>query len=202
MATEIKAMGIYKRNHQFLYNLILHSLTALSCSLLCSYPYWLPSICSSMKHYMFISLPYMWSSFFNPMCLFIVVNAIVVFLVGESKLGGSHSSPADEVYEEYVERSARHYAVSSFPQKKEEKKLEMNLVDESEKYIVEHKKVKKDQHAKQQVEGNVVEVGEEVDKEKERDGEEEHGYVTDEELNKRIEDFIARVNKQRLLEAK
>lgn len=106
-AEKLRAMKTYQKNQSFLYNLILHSLISLSCSLLFSYPYWFSSLCCTMKHFLISScLPNISAFFVNPNCLFVLVNVIVVFLVGESKLVGSKSSsPVGDIYDEYVERS-------------------------------------------------------------------------------------------------
>ena len=60
--------------------------------------------------------------------------------------------------------------------------LEKNLVEESLHKVEEEK--------------------EEKEEEEEKDGEEDQPGLPAEELNKRVEEFIARINKQRWLEAK
>ncbi|CAL5398349.1 unnamed protein product [Camellia sinensis] len=173
-AEKLQAMKNFKK-HQFLNNLILHSLTALAFSLLCSYPSWFPHLCSFVKH--FVSL------FFTPKCLFVVGNAIIVFLVGESKLASSRSSPAIHM-----------------EKKEEERKLEMNLSEESVNKIEEREEeqVRNDEYGD---DGLIGGDNHDNKEEEERDEEEELGLPT-EEFNKRVEDFIAKVNKQRLLEAR
>ena len=222
-AQKLQTMNYYK-NSQFLYNLILSSLVAITCSLFCSHPFWFASLTSSIKYYIFISLPNIWSSFLNPKCLFIVFNVIVAFLVGESKLLGSQSSPANDIHSEYVEmsRSLRGQPRISALQeeKKEEKKveMEMDMNKESENIVYEDKEVlevqpKEEKHDKKWEEAAEEEEEEEDEKfqealnndadQKESDGEEEsdEGLPT-EELNRRVEAFIARINKQRWLEAR
>ncbi|KAF3432387.1 hypothetical protein FNV43_RR27127 [Rhamnella rubrinervis] len=161
---------------------------------------------------LFMSLPSIWSSFFNPKCLFVVVNVIVVFLVGESKfLGSSHSSPATDIYSEYLERSQslkgqrRQSSSTTFQEKKEDKNLKL---DEYYSAVVERVDDIKEVEAKEDEvdefedckeddgdENNIVDDHHQ----QERDGEEEVGLPA-EELKRRVEDFIARVNKQRRLE--
>ncbi|KAK7847907.1 hypothetical protein CFP56_006081 [Quercus suber] len=198
-AEKLRAMNSYNKS-QFLYNLALHALVALTCSLLCSYPNWFPSLRYSMKHFLFTSLPNLSSFLVNPKCVFIIFNVIVVFLMGESKLVSSNSSPSNEIYDEYVERSEslRGPSHSTFEErkertvetnisdthKKEERKLEMNLVEDKVNRI-ETREVKKEEVKE------VVEVEDDDD-----DGDD------DEEINKKAEEFIARVNKQLWLEAK
>ncbi|KAK8527711.1 hypothetical protein V6N13_085519 [Hibiscus sabdariffa] len=64
------------------------------------------SLCSSMEQFLLVSLLCIWSSFSNPKCLFVVVNVIVIFLVGESGVVGSKKPPvASDVYNEYMKQS-------------------------------------------------------------------------------------------------
>ena len=210
-AEKLRAMKSYKKGQSFGYNFLFHSLIALTCSLLCSFPFWFASISSSMNCFLFMSLPSVWSSFSNPKCLFVVVNVIVIFLVGESKfLGSSNSSKATDIYSEYVERSQslkerRQYSSSTTLQEKKEDK---NLKDECYSAVVKRVEDVKEVEAKEdevdEFEDCKEDDGEENNitddhHQQERDGEEEVGLPV-EELNKRVEDFIARVNKQRWLE--
>jgi hypothetical protein len=160
--------------------------------------------------------------------LFILVNVIVVFLVGESRFGGSHSSSVGEIYDEYVERSWSLRGVSTHQDKAEDSKLEVNWVDQEtnvqDKEVVLKEEVaeltnkgdkevavkeedgrevneltnkgKKDAHEE-------VKVKEDRHEEKEisEEEEEEESGLPPEELNRRVEEFIARVNKQRWLQA-
>ncbi|XP_075660054.1 uncharacterized protein LOC142629888 [Castanea sativa] len=225
-AEKLRAMNSYNKS-QFLFNLILHALVAITCSLLCSYPNWFPSLRYSVKHFLFTSLPNISSFLVNPKCVFIVFNVIVVFLVGESKLVNSKASPANEIYDEYVERSQslreRSHSTleeikertvetnsdtheeynkrdqslkgdSTLLEKKEERKLEMNL-EEDKVNRIETKEVKKEEVKE------VVEVEDDDDAGDDGEAEEEAGLPA-EELNKKAEEFIARVNKQMRLEAK
>jgi hypothetical protein len=171
-----------------------------------------------MKNFLFTSLPNISSFFVNPKCLFIVVNVIVVFLVGESKIVSSNSSPVNELYDKQVEMSQslrgnstleegkerkmemnsdaydgcskRNQSLkgdSTLLEKKEERKLEMNLMEDSVDRIA-GKEMKKEDVK--------------VDDDDDDDGEGEEEGLPAEELNKRADEFIARVNKQIWLEAK
>lgn len=220
-AEKDRAMNSYINKSNFLHNLILHSLTALTCSLLFSYPYWFPCLCFSMKHFLFISLPNISAFFVNPKCLFIVVNVIVVFLIGESKLVGSNSSPVDELRDEYVERSRSlrgHYSGTTTLQemRKEERSSESTLIISTTGYRreeigeEEERKLRKKNFIEDGT-VNRIECKEVKEEEKEEvvkaegddeEGEEEDGLMPAEELKKRAEEFIARVNKQMWLEAK
>ncbi|EXB40326.1 hypothetical protein L484_017468 [Morus notabilis] len=214
-------MKCYK-NSQFVYNLILSSFVALTCSFFCSHPFGFASQTSSIKYSLFIYLPNIWSSFLNPKCLFIVFNVIVAFLVGESKLLGSQPSPANDIYDEYVARSRRFQGQHKYfsnlgEEQKEERKLE--VLDVSKEIVYEDKEIaledKQDKHDHEKLEEEEEEEEEEDDDEEfkeaennidseheERDCEEDSEGLPAEELNRRVEDFIARINKQRWFEAR
>ncbi|KAG8502150.1 hypothetical protein CXB51_001994 [Gossypium anomalum] len=254
-AKKVQAMKKYRKT-QFLSRNFLHFVAVFGILILSSFWSINPSLCSSLKQFVIISLPCIWSSFFNPKCLFIVVNVIVVFLVGESGLVGSKVSPGRDVYDEYVDRNRRVRGVSvsttvprevgdckamdseegkgGFDQTEEE--------EEDEKGLFEVKEViTSDAESGEEEQTREVEEGEEeegsfevkdvttskVDRlEEERTCEikeekglievqetktwkVEHGRSTIEdhqeielpEFNKRVEEFIARVNKQRWMEA-
>ena len=140
-------MKIYHKNSQFLHNLIVYSLTSLVCSLFFSYPHWFPSLWLSINHFLFTSLPNIWSFFFNPKCIFLVGNTIILFLIGEWKLLGSQSSAA-EIYDEYAERSRASRRVLSALQ--EAKEMEKNLVEESL-----HKRKKRKKRKKKKMEKKI-----------------------------------------------
>ncbi|KAL6983947.1 hypothetical protein U1Q18_017320 [Sarracenia purpurea var. burkii] len=196
---KFEAMKNYKIL-QFLNNLTLYSLIALICALFCSsYPVWFPQLSSSQKLSVFFSLPNLRSFFFTPKCVFLVFNAIIVFLVGESKIANSHSSQAGEVYDnQNVETTTPSEDSTNLEQKDEP--LELNFMQECAKKIEDKCTVT--------VQKEIIEEKEEDDddeeEEKEEEGEEddeECGLPT-EELNKRVEDFIARVNRQRWVEGR
>ncbi|EEF47432.1 conserved hypothetical protein [Ricinus communis] len=247
-AKNIQAMNSYKT--QFLHNLIIHllSVIALTCSVFCFYPYWFPSLYSSIKEFQFLSLPNTCTSIFSPKCLFVVVNIIVVFLVGESKLVGSHSSsPTNKIYDEYVQRSRSLRGISTLLQEKAvQSKLDLNLdedkrvctiVQEEEEVkeevkevidgssLIEEEEKEEFQEAQEEAEvpeedqdqeagvklGNQAQDQEaevkeievaltEEDKDQKEKGSEEETDWPAEELNRRVEEFIARVNRQRWLE--
>lgn len=100
---KIQAVKKFKKaQHQFLYNLVLYSLTSLITLLFFTYPLWVPS----MMDFVF-SFPTNISLFFNAKCLFILGNVIVLILVRESTFTQPCPSPASEIYDEYVARSKR-----------------------------------------------------------------------------------------------
>ncbi|KAJ4973110.1 hypothetical protein NE237_006284 [Protea cynaroides] len=159
-----------------------------------------------MKSFLFISLPKMRSFLFNPKCLFVVCNIIIVFLVGESKLVGSSSSPPTDIYDEYRKRSQSLRSFSSHEEKKETSKLEMPLIEETTEKVVIHEDKEEvvEEEEEEEEEEERKEKGEEENPEQDENsfvGEEEPG-LPDEEFKQRVEDFIERVNRQRRLEAK
>ncbi|XAR48204.1 hypothetical protein NMG60_11030946 [Bertholletia excelsa] len=199
-AEKLRAMKSYKKSQLF-NGLILHSSTALVCTLLSSYLFPLPWY--SFKHLVFSSLPNLnKSSFISPSCLLILGNAIVIFLIAESKLSGSKNpSPVMEIYDEYDERTRRIREVSTLPRKNEAQELEKI---EYECVVKEKEEVELED-----VDGGNNEIGKEEKGEKEeieergkeKEEEEETG-LKEKEFNKRVEDFIARVKRQRWVEAR
>ncbi|KAK4439249.1 hypothetical protein Salat_0259800 [Sesamum alatum] len=155
----------------------------------------------------------------NVKCFFIVGNLIVLVLVRESRAArSSHPSPASDTYDEYVARSGSLCKVKSdvLEEKKEEdgaaqslnikENSHGNVSDEERKKEMRvcktmhhHEEKKKGMRAcKSEVWGES-----EIAKWNKANGEKEDQLLLPrEELNKRVEAFIARVNKQRLFEAK
>ncbi|XP_010249448.1 PREDICTED: uncharacterized protein LOC104592000 [Nelumbo nucifera] len=179
---KLHAMNKYKKNRFLINSLVIYSFTALICIALCSSPLWFPSVCSSIRLFLFVSLPKIVSVILGPKCLFIISNIIVAFLVGESKLTGSCDSlPASDIYDDYVKRNQ---SLRRSPTTEEKKSCRF-LTEETLKRVEE--------------DGNEEE--EEEYRGEDLNGEE--GYsLPAEEFKRRVEDFIARVNKQRRLEAR
>ncbi|GMJ09913.1 hypothetical protein HRI_004660500 [Hibiscus trionum] len=186
-----------KMKTQFSIHYTLHLLAGilLTCTLFFSN---IPSLCSSMEQFLLTSLPCVWSSFSNPKCLFIVVNVIVIFLVGESGVvAGSNKSPASgDVYNEYIERSRRSVrgvGAGSNEDKGLECKEEMVTCEsESTEEVIRFKSESAEEQTRE-------DIAEENGKEIVED--EQVVELPAEELHKRVEEFIARVNKQRRIEA-
>ncbi|KAJ9140139.1 hypothetical protein P3X46_030821 [Hevea brasiliensis] len=165
----------------------------LTCSLFCSTPFWFPYLFSCTKLSLVVSLPKFSSVFLSPKFIFIIGNLIIILLIGESKFFASNSLPAasDVYYNEYINRKRGLQASSTLLEKKER---------EGEILFKEN--------ASKTCEGGKIEVkvwdeGKlEVENERgDLDGEDEPSLPA-EELNKRADDFIARVNRQRRLEAR
>ncbi|XP_038875115.1 uncharacterized protein LOC120067646 [Benincasa hispida] len=170
----------YKKSQLFLYNLnLFHSL------IIFFFTFWLssqfdcfpPDALSSM-----INMVVMPPSFFSPSCFFVIVNFIVIYIVGEQKLAGAESSSImNKMYDEYYIG----------------KTMEMNMNScENMKQLVEKVVEEKEEEEMGFVEGD--NDGVDVSEKLETEGDCE---LANEELNKRAEAFIARVNKQRKLEA-
>lgn len=103
---KLQAMKTHKKA-QFVYNFIVYALTAFLSSLFYLYLFCFPS----MRHFLFDFLPNFYSFISSPKFLFLLGNIIVIILtVGESnKVGASglRSSPATEIYDEYMEIRSR-----------------------------------------------------------------------------------------------
>ncbi|KAL0385320.1 UNVERIFIED_CONTAM: hypothetical protein Sradi_2926300 [Sesamum radiatum] len=206
-----RAVKNYKRA-KFLYNLVLYSLTSLITCVFVSYPFW-----SLFMKYSLSSLPNDISFLLNDKSFFVVGNLIVFILVGESRLKRQLcSSPAPDIYDEYVaiSRSCYHKVIKpeeadgsmqtlNIEEKKhgnveekicnEDKKKEMRVC----KSRMHHEEKKKEMRVCKSEGEIVIKKGKSKGKK-----EDEELYIPRDELNKRVEAFIARVNKQRLLEAK
>ncbi|KAK3183176.1 hypothetical protein Dsin_030462 [Dipteronia sinensis] len=170
-------MKKYSQKQRVVENFFIYSLTALASSLILSSPFWFPS----MKAFLFVSLPKVGFVLLSPKVLFIVGNLIVVVLVGESKFFAPKSSPASNVYyDEYISRSRRTTLQNSsiFEENKKERQVEKCFEENVKK---------------------ICEDGEEKI-ELEKEGDDEVSFSA-EELSKRADDFIARVNRKRRLEA-
>ncbi|CAL9054453.1 uncharacterized protein LOC135677676 [Musa acuminata AAA Group] len=190
---KLQAMRSYRRNHFFL--VFLHYiLRVVLVGLFLSCPNWLPSICSFVKFFFLVCLPNIGATVSGPKFVFVVSNIIIIFLVGESRLS---KSPAQHpgIYEDYVSRSQSLQRMASV----EVKEKEAVMVEPSFEEIKE-----KDEEAvaeeEEEVKGDAVE--EELVTEREELLEEEYEELPAEELNRRVEDFIAKVNMQRKLEAR
>ena len=181
-----------KKNSQFLHNLIVYSLTSLVCSFLFSYSYLFHFLWLSLKHFLFTSLPDFWGFFFNPRCFFLVGNTIILFLIGEWKFLGSLQSPAAEIYDEYAARSPSSGRALSDDLQEGKEKVK-NLVEESLNEVEEEREDEEEEREEEK-DGD--------EDEDEDDEEEDQPELPAEELNKRVEEFIARINKQRWLETK
>ncbi|XVE63699.1 hypothetical protein DITRI_Ditri07aG0040800 [Diplodiscus trichospermus] len=168
------------QKRQLVDKIFLYTFIAFTCSLFCSSPFWLPHLFSSMKDFLFISLAKTSSVIYSPKLLFLVSNLIVAVLIGESKFFASASSfSGDGYYDEYVDRSRSLREKKTKPFEQNVKRT--RLVSVTGRLVEENREEKK---GKNDLEG-------------------ENGLILPtEELKKRADDFIARVNRQRRLEAR
>lgn len=172
MTHKIQIINKHKKQ-QLLNKFIIYLLAVLTCSLFCSSPFWYPPLCATINVFLSVSLPKFASLFFSTKVLFIIGNLIVIFLVGESKFFTSDSSRANDFHHyEHVEDKVGG-------------KLEKTFEEKVESSISSYKG------------GN---WGEEI-KGVEKRLEGERIILAAEQLSKMADDFIARVKKQRRLEA-
>lgn len=176
---KIRAMRKYKRSRrqqkQLLPTLTPYMVATCVLCLLLTSPAWFPGLCSLLISFFLTTLPDLATAFLlSPKCLFVVGNLIVAFLISESRLAPK-SQPDPLVHVDGIhEEHVKRNVASATP------KAAATTVVFSD-------------HSAQV---GVVWEGEEEEEEEE---EEEQG---EEELEKRVDDFIARVRRQRKLEAK
>ncbi|KAK4362761.1 hypothetical protein RND71_018002 [Anisodus tanguticus] len=209
---KIQAINTYTKQ-RLLNKLMLYSFISLSCILLLSSPLWYPFLRAFLKSLLFDSLPKICALFFSPKCIFIVGNIIVIFLVGESKIFKSSkpSSPLPSNIlkrnyseqendqknfifldgESKISRSKYFYSLPFSVNLKygEQEEEFCGHVDEEEK---DNKSVNLE-NVMDGIRGNCTS--------KCRENEEFKFAAEPNELSKRADDFIARVNKQIRLEA-
>ncbi|CAI9280568.1 unnamed protein product [Lactuca saligna] len=189
------------KRQQFMGTVLLYSLSTLACTLFCSSPLWYPPFCATFNVLFFFSLPNICSFFFTSKVLFVVGNLIVIFLVGQSKFfssnsKASHASYSDICYDKYKCKTSKPRALSP-PQAKKGRgfpKCSSKSLDE-EKWL----ETKHNEDIARCSRGDVRIVHE---KQKQENLEKDQEVILPaEELNKLADDFIARINRQRRLEA-
>ncbi|KAK4399045.1 hypothetical protein Sango_1380000 [Sesamum angolense] len=197
-------------------NFVLYSLTSFVTCLFFSYSFWFPT----MKHVLFLLRSYI-SLCCNAKCFFIVGNLIILVLVRESRAAkSSHPCLASDTYDEYVARSGSLRKVNSdvLVEKKEEdgaaqsvtveEKIHVHVRNASDGEKERQMRVCQTTHHEEKKSGmrackSEVWGESEIEKWRKANGEkEDQPVLPQDELNKRVEAFIARVNKQRLFEAK
>lgn len=163
---------------------------------------WVPHACSCLRAFLFVSLPSAASAIATPKCLFIFSNIIVLFLATESRLSrnGARSPSTSEDDTDAVVRE-----LVAFTHAIKETHAAEEIVKAEQEVSVRMTTQQLDQCEKEE-ESDVAlvnNVGDDLQEEvmKEEDCEEATELPT-EELNRRVEDFIARFNMERQLEAR
>ncbi|KAL8097848.1 uncharacterized protein LOC141703533 [Apium graveolens] len=192
---KIQAINKY-RNQQFISNLLVYTLTTMSCSLLVFSPFWYPPLRATVNVFLSVSLPKVLSLFLSAKAVFIVGNLIVIFLVGEFKIYTIPQPPQGHEARCQILRSSDKESGNPEVPLEKGQRMNMNL------------------HCIQLERGTIQLVtrrheNASVYREGYAGRKEDHGKISDREellshekdLNKMADVFIARVNKQRRLEA-
>ncbi|KAK1407168.1 hypothetical protein QVD17_38781 [Tagetes erecta] len=185
--------------HQLLNDFILYSLTTLACTSFCSSPFWYPPFCATFNVFFLLSIPKITSFFFTSKALFIVGNLIVIFLLGESKFFSSNKYDAyndvchdKDIIDGTSKRETRVKMLESktYEETGHEEFFELCNDDETCESNVDHmaQSTGHDEEDMSCLEHEGVEGDGDVN-------------LPAEELNKMVDDFIARINRQRMLEA-
>ncbi|KAI3717821.1 hypothetical protein L1987_69682 [Smallanthus sonchifolius] len=195
-----RAIKKHKSQH-WLNDFILYSLTTLACTSFCSSPLWYPPFCATFNVFFFFSLPKITSFFFTSKVLFIVCNLIVIFLLGESKFFAYMSKAYNDVYHDKYEcnRLDQIQVISQSQEQNETYEEFFEVCDDEETC---------ESHVDQIVEScgddeEELSCSEQEVEEEKHEGSGGDGDVSlpAEELNKLVEDFIAKINRKRWLEA-
>lgn len=191
---KIQAMNRYKRS-QVLDNLYFYSFTALACSVFCCVTLCLPYLASMVQVFFMVYMSSLIQFMLSSKLVFFIGNLIIFVLVVNSRMFSSDpSSTSDVYYDEYIQSSQ-----TNMPQinptfvVNKAKSFENKHVVESVAMAVEDGLNNLDLKARVWV--NKVKEEDNSDRE-----EEQSFYSSYDELNRRAEDFIARVNRQRKLE--
>ncbi|GJS28980.1 hypothetical protein Tco_0489600 [Tanacetum coccineum] len=210
------------KGQQLLNDFILYSLTALACTSFCSSPLWYPPFCATFNVFFFFSLPKITSFFFTSKALFIVGNLIVIFLLGESKFFASKSKDCNDVSHDKYECTHRRLRKVTTPshEPKVKKVIDTPINDIQVKNLELETCEANDQEeffelcndeetCELDVENTAASSCQDEDKlscsrreikvvdEEQRDGD---VHLPTEKLNKLVDDFIARIIRQRRLE--
>ncbi|KAK7318294.1 hypothetical protein RJT34_02993 [Clitoria ternatea] len=189
---KIQAMKLkrYKRR-QFLDNLYFYFFTALTCSLFCCVTLCLPYLSSLVRAFFFVHISSLVTVLLSTKFLFIIGNIIIFFLVVNSRILSSDTSSAFVVYyDEYIQSSQIKMPQAHIPEVKKARKLE-------KLHVVENVDMREEWVNNMASESWPAKEEENID---EGDGKSLVFSSDYDELNKRAEDFIARVNRQRKLE--
>ncbi|KAK7358666.1 hypothetical protein VNO77_00604 [Canavalia gladiata] len=190
---KIQAMNRYKRR-QFLDNLYFYFLTTLICSMFCCVTLSLPYLSSFLRVFFLAHISSLIPLLLSSKLIFIIGNLIIFFLVVNSRILSSDSSSTSVVYyDEYIHSCQTKMPQIQTTKLNKPKTLEKLHVLESVDMIGE------DGPNTLDLKGNTQEW-EGKEEENLDGGDEQSLLVSSDELNKRADDFIARVNRQRRLE--
>ncbi|KAG5029922.1 hypothetical protein AAZX31_05G189800 [Glycine max] len=190
---KIQAMNRYKKR-QFLDNLYFYFLSALTCSVFCCVTLCFPYLCSLLRVFFMVHISSLIPLLLSSKLLFIIGNLIIFFLLVNSRILSSDSSSSTCVvyYDEYIQSCQTMKPQIPSPEVNESKTL-------LEKHVGENEDVNSvDFKGKWGIE----KATEESKEEENLDGGYKQSLIPSSsyELNKRADDFVARVNRQRRLE--
>ncbi|KAI3504540.1 hypothetical protein L1887_26092 [Cichorium endivia] len=205
------------KGQQLLNDFILYSLTTLACTSFCSSPLWYPPFCATFNVFFFFSLPKFTSFFFTSKALFIVGNLIVIFLLGESKFFASKSktynnvcqlqvisaleqSKCNTTEETSIHETQMKISESKPCEKQDEEEFFEPCNDEETCECVVDNNAESSTHEEEGLSCSKNEPKVLEEEKHEGVGESEFSLPA-EELNKLADDFIARIIRQRRLEA-
>ncbi|TKY45556.1 hypothetical protein E2542_SST30464 [Spatholobus suberectus] len=194
---KIQAMNRYKRR-QFLDNLYFYLLSAVTCSVFCCVTLYLPYLSSLVRVFFVVHISSLIPLLLSSKLIFIIGNFIIFFLVVNSRLLSSDPSSTCVVYyDEYIQSSQTMKPQIPSPEGNECKTLEKH-VGENVDMTWEDGMNSVDLKGK----GCVKKATEASKEEDNQDEGDEQSLIpsSSDELNKRADDFIARVNRQRRLE--
>ncbi|WMV20945.1 hypothetical protein MTR67_014330 [Solanum verrucosum] len=216
-----KIQAINKYRKQCLLNkIMLYSFTSMTCILILSSPLWYPLLRAFIKSLFFDSIPKLGALFFSSKCIFLIGNIIVIVLVGESKIFKSRSNVLKQSYAAEQENDNKNFIFVTGDCKISRSKYSSSLpfrvnlkyeLEQEEEFCVydnndddddeeEEKESVNLENEMDGIKGNYCSSNyrenEELEKFKELKFETEPN-----ELSKRADDFIARVNNQIRLES-
>nr|XP_010318386.1 uncharacterized protein LOC104646508 [Solanum lycopersicum] len=204
---KIQSINKY-RKQRLLNKVMLYSFTSMTCILILSSPIWYPLLRSFVKSLLFDSVPKLGALCFSSKCIFLVGNIIVIVLVGESKIFKSSSNVLKQSYAAEQEDEDKNFIFvtgeCTISTSKYSSSLPVSVnfkfgVEQEEEFYSKQEEEEKGsvnlENVMDGIKGNYCTSNYRENEELEK-FETEHN-----ELSKRADDFIARVNNQIRLEA-
>ncbi|KAH0689996.1 hypothetical protein KY289_017354 [Solanum tuberosum] len=214
---KIQAINNY-RKQRLLNKIMLYSFTSMTCILILSSPLWYPLLRAFVRSLLFDSIPKLGALFFSSKCIFLIGNIIVIVLVGESKIFKSRSNVLKQSYAAEQENDDKNFIFVTGECKISRSKYSSSLpfsvnlkygpeqedefcgYDDNNDELEEENGSVNLENVMDGIKGNYCSSNyrenEELEKFKELKFETEPN-----ELSKRADDFIARVNNQIRLES-